>query len=550
MPNCNEEEIDIHLAVYRGDIDSLKDFLKKCKNPNPIHSGFLRISSSINLSNMSLMEVAVLSGVCNSVETLLSVGAKLDEANALFIAARRDTPEMLALVLAKGTFSQDALDKALYVAAKDGNTIALSLLLKANANPKANGQEAIRGAVENGHKRATELLLNLGCDPKRDNEYLLRLAARKGHLDLLNLFISLGCNPSANDDYALRAAAAGGHAATVKRLLEVGCDPTANDSEALHSAIEKHYHEVETLLLNELHRKEKKIEINTKQSSHTASVHRSVSKSATELEQRYGRKLRPETILVIQNKIRNFVNNENAKGDAGQVAKRSIERLLDNDYTFSDPVSKIQTRTLLVYVWLAIHDDTLRKGTLEDALALFLEGLREIHRGYNFDKNDIDRGGPDKPICAAGTFNKLIEKLVGIHPDAKIDFLSKSLASLKLPVVVRESSQEYLSVLAAHTIDLKDLQKFMSLIDEVRDNGVEIIWPHIKQKVRQRMFDEFGTLFHDRNDQEFTSMIDTGLYTKIDLQQLSFQHELTSSRAYRQYMDIMLKKKPFPTKKR
>ena len=49
-------------------------------------------------------------------------------------------------------------------------------------------------------------------------------------------------------------------------------------------------------------------------------------------------------------------------------------------------------------------------------------------------ESGIDQGGLDVPICAAGTFNKFIEKLQGIHPDCQIQFVTRKTASFKLPM--------------------------------------------------------------------------------------------------------------------
>jgi hypothetical protein len=43
----------------------------------------------------------------------------------------------------------------------------------------------------------------------------------------------------------------------------------------------------------------------------------------------------------------------------------------------------------------AIHDETKRQGTLEDALALFVEGLYEIQRGDNLNEDGIDNESPE-----------------------------------------------------------------------------------------------------------------------------------------------------------
>ena len=87
---------------------------------------------------------------------------------------------------------------------------------------------------------------------------------------------------------------------------------------------------------------------------------------------------------------------------------------------------------------MAIHDDEKRIGSVEYAKTQFVEGLCEIQRGYNLSEAGVYQGGEDQFICSMGTFNKLIEKLVSIHPDCQIRFITRETASLKLPIVVRE----------------------------------------------------------------------------------------------------------------
>ena len=72
-----------------------------------------------------------------------------------------------------------------------------------------------------------------------------------------------------------------------------------------------------------------------------------------------------------------------------------------------------------------------------------MEGLYEIQRGYNFDKQGREKEGgtdEDKFICAAGTFNKIIEKLDGLHPDVKVLVITWNGLNAKLPKVIEEKA--------------------------------------------------------------------------------------------------------------
>lgn len=55
-------------------------------------------------------------------------------------------------------------------------------------------------------------------------------------------------------------------------------------------------------------------------------------------------------------------------------------------------------------------------------------------------QNRVSTGGEDQTVCFAGTFNKLIEKLNGIHPDGRVLYITEGTCSLKLPIVVREEA--------------------------------------------------------------------------------------------------------------
>ena len=262
--------------------------------------------------------------------------------------------------------------------------------------------------------------------------------------------------------------------------------------------------------------------INDNQSTHNTSVHRAVSESATRLVTRYQLMIDGEglesVILMIQSGVDRFSNDS----EKNQAAKRCIKRITKQSYTFTDRSSQITTRQLLALTFLAICDSGNRVGTPEDARTQFVEGLYEIQRGYNLSNTGVDQGGQDRPICSAGTFNKLIEKLQGIHPDCQILFITRQTASLKLPIVVREEAMCYVKLLA-NPNTVQEFRAFSQLVSQVKEDGVEVIWDQIKGNVANRMFDEFGSLYRDREDHSFTGLIEAGVHTELhDLEIFQF----------------------------
>jgi len=279
-------------------------------------------------------------------------------------------------------------------------------------------------------------------------------------------------------------------------------------------------------------------EINDRQSTHTASVHRSVSESATRLFVRYGAHLDGINLDKIIATINAWAHALPA-GIVNDAAKRCIKRLSSPYYTYSDYGSDVSTRLLLALSWLAIHDEAHRQGSLSDALRQFCEGLYESQRGYNLSEEGVDEGGVDDPICTAGTFNKLVEKLEGIHPDVIIKLITPKIAGLKLSPVVKEEVNRYL----AERTNPTTAAGFVSItarLKQIEEEGVSAIWGSIKENVSTRMFEEFGSLYINKEDERFAGLVDAGQY--VNMGQLpSFQKILSESDGYRKYCSATMK---------
>jgi hypothetical protein len=203
---------------------------------------------------------------------------------------------------------------------------------------------------------------------------------------------------------------------------------------------------------------------NPSQSTHTASVHQTVSESASKLMKTYGH-------LNLDSKISEIIIDVRQLDDsslAHKAAKRAITRITARDYVFTD-TSGVSIRQLLALVYIAIHDDTKRIGTLKDAKKLFIHALYEIQRGYNINSlGQDDNMIADRAICMAGTFNKLIEKLHGLHPDAELQYVSTSSAAAKLPIIVRNHALKFLNALASSP---ETKVKCLELVEKIQEDG-------------------------------------------------------------------------------
>lgn len=231
------------------------------------------------------------------------------------------------------------------------------------------------------------------------------------------------------------------------------------------------------------------VQLNEAQSTHRASVHKTVSESATRLMQMYHSNLKLEQgIEEIQCYIQSLPSSQK-----NTAAQNAIVRLTSPDYAYIDPVSQISTRQLLVLFWRAIQDNGKRQGNLGDAIQQLIEALYEIQRGYNIDAKGIDNNQPDIQICTAGTFNKLIEKLQGIHPAATILFVTKETALLKLPKVIKEEISSYFLTLpqTERQIAFKTLASNQGFISPE-------LWVKVSPMIYKRMEEEFGAILNKK----------------------------------------------------
>ena len=303
--------------------------------------------------------------------------------------------------------------------------------------------------------------------------------------------------------------------------------------------------------------------LNVAQSTHTASVHKSVSESAIKLKKRYGNKITTDRQLnAVISKFSEFVKKVNLdslnkyEGDPKdaptepiselmlKTAKNAIKWLSNPTTAFVDQQSQVSTRELMSFIWLGIHDDATRLGNLQDAYRKVITALYDIQRGYNLDEHfkEKETGTADRAICTAGTFNKLMEILWGLHKDVELKYITSEFASLKLQKLAPEVANFYLQDLlstdsnkeriaalnkilspAAADFYLKkidinnDRNNAAEIISLVAKKGIIPIWQKIKPVIEEQIFDEYGSLYkNDKNDLKFIDFVASGKDVNLD----------------------------------
>lgn len=242
------------------------------------------------------------------------------------------------------------------------------------------------------------------------------------------------------------------------------------------------------------------------ETTHRASVHKTASESALRLLNRY------PNIYVNKNinELRGEINKTGHQHKT--VAQRAIMQLSHPLSHHVDAISDISNKHLLALVYEAISDSTVCTAEFSDALNAFINGLYDIQRGKNSDnRHEVDDGEYDKPICPPGTFNKLIEVLCGVHPDAHQEYITLELASNKLPIIVNEEVFTYL----AQQKSQRSTMEWQCLYNNISTHGVDIIYHKIRHAVKQRVCDEYMILFTNKPF-ELDNFIDQGRYANIN----------------------------------
>lgn len=274
------------------------------------------------------------------------------------------------------------------------------------------------------------------------------------------------------------------------------------------------------------------------ESTELTAIRRSARDSARKLHQRYGSQINDleQVVQTIKSYLETLDNN--VVNSAAYRFVSSNPHLYVAGSIQIDGVCSI--KYLIASVWLAVNDvDMICSKLQEDPnnldemgqvkqtaidqakqhrLGLFVEALYECQRTnnlqYNSDDGDYsattyqDDGRDDKPACANGTFNKLIEKLVGLHDDCYIIQVTPGQLSERLPSVADDIVTQYFKNQLSQIDRLQQLQALVLSLQNSDDANNEV-WPRLKESIKQRLWKEEGApyIYSGYDDPNFQALI-------------------------------------------
>lgn len=320
--------------------------------------------------------------------------------------------------------------------------------------------------------------------------------------------------------------------AQLRRLTPLACvsirDPL------IHQQLRLSLLTFEELLLQERH-----LEVNPSQSTHHRSVHHSVAMSTDRLMWRYGALLAGEGLANTLQALMEWMLAVTQHGVQSEIVLRGFRYVFVEQAEYLHPEARISMQELLALVYLAIHDDSLRMGSLEEAQQQLLVGFYEIQRGYNLSATGEDDGINDDTICATGAFHKLLEKLQGVHPDVELVFMDLTTAALKLQVLVREEVTLYLRQQLQYLQTAPQALCFVYQLTVCMQQGLGQVWPKIQYPVGTRLYAEFHFLFRRPNNPVFTGLLEQGQAADLPDWKV-FQQPLQQTAGYRHYVSRLM----------
>jgi predicted MarR family transcription regulator len=252
--------------------------------------------------------------------------------------------------------------------------------------------------------------------------------------------------------------------------------------------------------------------INDRQSTHTASIHATASESALKLKEQYGTLIDgTELDRVLTEEMFVWLSEESDTSLKIKAAKRCFLRLNSPFEAYTDEVSQVSIRQLLALTWLAFNDETQRIGSLGEAKVALIEGLYEAQRAYNLSEVGVDdNSDEDEPACVAGTFNKILEKGCGLHPNITLKYITPELATLKFIAVANEKAVACLDELMHTSEGRQDLFRLAELI-KANGNSIEPLWDNIEADVTATIFEEFNSLYdNNKESPKFVALVSCG----------------------------------------
>ncbi|VEB35346.1 Uncharacterised protein [Legionella sainthelensi] len=238
------------------------------------------------------------------------------------------------------------------------------------------------------------------------------------------------------------------------------------------------------------------VNLNGAQSTHTASVHASVTESLKKLHGRYSQVNIDENIEAIKAFARR-INSQNLPNTSALEREAAIRFIARMNTLFShiESRSNLTIKHILALIWEGVHDDKKTgalKCDIQTAEESLVKHLYEIQRGYNLDLAGKDLGSEDRPICVGGTINKLTDALNGgIHEDVEIIYITKETAGEKLKALVKEKVVAFVQNSSQKEELITQINNSKTADTSPTWNIPELILNSIQDDVKKSFFDEF-----------------------------------------------------------
>lgn len=269
--------------------------------------------------------------------------------------------------------------------------------------------------------------------------------------------------------------------------------------------------------------------LHARQSTQTASVHSSTSKSATRLQACYKNNtigFNPVLDISVAQGVRNY--------DRNAINQRTDEEILNSLHSVIskltrsghvDIASGVSLRLLFHYCWAAVHDaNQWREGvTAETAKTCFYATLYEIDRDDALSETSIDSGQSGfHQACEDGAFNKMIEGMAKIHKLCEGVFITPATVALQLPCVVRQVLKDYLA-------------KNSNALEQLKKQGLSALWSKLQPQVLEVMQRNFSAIYPSANghrNPNLLALVAAGEYTNLtqDLQLWEREAQQNSAR--------------------
>ena len=258
------------------------------------------------------------------------------------------------------------------------------------------------------------------------------------------------------------------------------------------------------------------------QSTHTTSVHQSVSESAKRLLKKYTVRIKdPKDADQIIQQLNTIVIS--SPSTLMSIAAKKYWALMQNDVFsgFIDPTSKITLKQMLTLFYLALTQSKLSETERNQFI---IRILFELQRDGNIDKHGIDSAGQqDFPSCASGAFNKFVYALHGIDDCVNVIMLTKTDASSKLMFLTQKMMFDVIKnrIFAAHS------QGKTLTMETINEGMTDELWEELKPMIREAINNEFGSLF--KNEADLMEFIDPAQYASLTPDKIEHLHQLNAA---------------------